>query len=93
MREKETTKEVKLRLHEPVLLEKHKTMQANEMGFLTRAAGNVSRQREGIERLRSEWMDYTDNVANRRGKTFLEVKRLAQNRREYDGYWLKDTDA
>ena len=48
--------------------------------------------RRGRGRPRLEWEGYVERLAARRGLSMNDVKRLAQNRREFRK-WLVDPDA
>ena len=46
----------------------------------------------GRGRPRLEWEEYVERLSCKRGRMLPEVRRLAQNRREY-GKWLLELDA
>jgi hypothetical protein len=47
----------------------------------------------GIGRPRLEWEEYVEGLACKRGRKLPEVKRLAQNRKEYRKWLLLEPDA
>jgi hypothetical protein len=47
----------------------------------------------GRGRLRLEWEEYVEGLVRKRGRKLPEVRRLAQNRKEYRKWLLLEPDA